>query len=50
MISVLLLSAWLLKEPLTQHHLVGAVPIVAGIVCLGRAEADDPHSPADSTS
>ena len=44
-ISVLLLSAWLLNEPLTLHHLVGAVLIVAGIVCLGRAEADDPHSP-----
>ena len=49
-ISVLLLSAWPLKEPLTLHHLVGAVLIVAGIVCLGRAEADDPHSPAESTS
>ena len=24
--------------------------IVAGIVCLGRAEADDPHSPAESTA
>jgi drug/metabolite transporter (DMT)-like permease len=49
-ISVLLLSAWLLNEPLTLHHLLGAVLIVAGIVCLGRAEADDPHSPAESTS
>ena len=42
---MLLLSAWLLNEPLTLHHLVGTVLIVAGIVCLGRAEADDPHSP-----
>ncbi len=49
-ISVLLLSAWLLNEPLTLHHLLGAVLIVAGIVCLGRAEADDPHSPAESAS
>lgn len=43
-ISVLLLSAWLLHEPLTLHHLIGAVLIVAGIICLGRAEADDPHA------
>jgi drug/metabolite transporter (DMT)-like permease len=42
-VSVLLLSAWLLHEPLTLHHLLGAVLIVAGILCLGRAEAADPH-------
>jgi drug/metabolite transporter (DMT)-like permease len=42
-VSVLLLSAWLLHEPLTLPHLLGAVLIVAGILCLGRAEAADPH-------
>lgn len=42
-VSVLLLSAWLLHEPLTAHHLFGAGLIVIGILCLGRAEAHDPH-------
>lgn len=43
-VSVLLLSAWLLHEPLTLHHLLGAALIVVGILCLGRAETDDPHA------
>ncbi|MBN8768744.1 MAG: EamA family transporter [Stenotrophomonas nitritireducens] len=45
-VSVLLLSAWLLHEPVGPLHLLGAALIVAGIVCLGVAESDDPHSPA----
>ena len=35
-ISVLPLSAWLLNEPPTLHHLVGTVLIVAGIVARSR--------------
>lgn len=46
-VSVLLLSAWLLHEPLTAHHLLGAGLIVVGILCLGRAEAHDPHHADD---
>ncbi|MCL7713999.1 DMT family transporter [Stenotrophomonas mori] len=45
-VSVLLLSAWLLHEPVGPLHLLGAALIVAGIVCLGVAESDDPHAPA----
>ncbi|NID17173.1 DMT family transporter [Luteibacter yeojuensis] len=37
-VSVMLLSVWLLHEPLTATRIVGAVAIVAGIVCLGLAE------------
>lgn len=44
-VSVLLLSAWLLHEPLTWHHLLGATLIIAGILCLGRAEAAHPDAP-----
>lgn len=47
-VSVLLLSAWLLHEPVGPLHLLGAVLIVAGIVCLGVAESDDPHAPAEA--
>jgi drug/metabolite transporter (DMT)-like permease len=38
MVSVMLLSVWLLHEPLTFGRVVGALAIVAGIVCLGMAE------------
>lgn len=44
-VSVLLLSAWLLHEPIGPIHLLGAALIVGGIVCLGVAESDDPHAP-----
>jgi len=40
LVSVMLLSVWLLHEPLTSTRIVGAVTIVAGIVCLGLAERD----------
>jgi drug/metabolite transporter (DMT)-like permease len=39
-ISVMLLSVWLFHEPLTATRVLGAVAIVAGIVCLGLAEAE----------
>lgn len=38
-VSVLLLSAWCLGEPLTGVHLLGAGLILAGVACLARAEA-----------
>lgn len=44
-VSVLLLSAWLLHEPVGPLHLFGAALIVTGIVCLGVAESNDPHAP-----
>jgi drug/metabolite transporter (DMT)-like permease len=37
-VSVLLVSAWLLGEPITLVHLVGAALILAGVACLARAE------------
>lgn len=37
-VSVLLLSAWLFGDALTPSRIIGAVLIVAGIVCLGLAE------------
>ncbi|MGE4367639.1 EamA family transporter [Stenotrophomonas acidaminiphila] len=47
-VSVLLLSAWLLHERVGPLHLLGAALIVTGIVCLGVAESGDPHSPAEA--
>ncbi|MFA5494611.1 MAG: EamA family transporter [Porticoccaceae bacterium] len=44
-VSVLLLSALLLHEPVGPVHLLGAALIVAGILCLGIAESADPHAP-----
>jgi drug/metabolite transporter (DMT)-like permease len=38
LVSVMLLSVWLFNEPLTLAHVLGAVAIIAGIVCLGLAE------------
>ncbi|KRE88423.1 hypothetical protein ASG87_07390 [Frateuria sp. Soil773] len=38
-VSVTLLSVWLFHEPLTLPHALGAVAIVAGIVCLGLDES-----------
>jgi drug/metabolite transporter (DMT)-like permease len=45
-VSVLLLSIWLFNEPLTVTKLLGALLILAGIVCLGLAERDNPSDPA----
>lgn len=39
-VSVTLLSAWLLHEPLTLPRILGAVTIVAGILCLAAAERE----------
>ena len=46
-VSVMLLSVWLLHEPLTASRVLGAVAIVAGIVCLGAAERDAPAAVPD---
>jgi len=46
-VSVMLLSVWLLHEPLTAPRVLGAVAIVAGIVCLGAAERDVPEAIPD---
>lgn len=43
-ISVMLLSVWLFNEPLTPARVLGAAAIVAGIVCLGLAETNDPDA------
>lgn len=40
-VSVMLLSFWLFQEPLTWPRALGALAIVAGIVCLGLAERDE---------
>jgi drug/metabolite transporter (DMT)-like permease len=40
-VTVLALSAWLLGEPVTGVHLAGAALILAGVVCLARAESQD---------
>ncbi|EIM04312.1 EamA family transporter [Rhodanobacter denitrificans] len=46
-VSVMLLSVWLFHEPLSLSRVLGAVAIVAGIVCLGLAESDSaPGVPA----
>lgn len=39
-VSVTLLSAWLLHEPLTLPRVLGAATIVAGILCLAAAERE----------
>jgi drug/metabolite transporter (DMT)-like permease len=46
-VSVMLLSVWLFGEHLNAARVVGAIAILAGIVCLGMAEGreqtpDDP--------
>lgn len=43
-VSVMLLSIWLFDEPLTTPRVLGALAIVAGIVCLGLAESHE-HVP-----
>lgn len=40
-VSVMLLSVWLFHEPLSLPRVLGALAIVAGIVCLGVAETGD---------
>lgn len=38
-VSVMLVSWWLFAEPVTPTQMVGALVIVAGIVCLALAES-----------
>jgi drug/metabolite transporter (DMT)-like permease len=40
-VSVLLLSHWLLGEALTLGRVLGALAILAGILCLALSERDD---------
>jgi drug/metabolite transporter (DMT)-like permease len=40
-VSVMVLSWWMFAEPLTVTKMVGAVAIVAGIVCLAVAEGGE---------
>lgn len=46
-VSVMLLSVWLFDEHLTLPRVLGAVAIVAGIVCLGLAESREHMPDAD---
>ena len=43
-VSVMLLSVWLFDEHLNLARVLGAVAIIAGIVCLGLAESRE-HVP-----
>jgi len=43
-VSVMLLSVWLFNEHLTLGRVLGALAILAGIVCLGFAESNE-HVP-----
>lgn len=45
-VSVMLLSIWLFHEPLRLPHVLGAIAIVTGIVCLGFAESRE-HVPEE---
>lgn len=45
-VSVMLLSLWLFHEQLTLPRVLGALAIVAGIVCLGFAESRE-HVPEE---
>ncbi|MDE1893183.1 MAG: EamA family transporter [Pseudomonadota bacterium] len=48
-VSVMLLSVWLFDEHLTLPRVLGAIAIVAGIVCLGLAESrEHVAEPADA--
>lgn len=47
-VSVMLLSIWLFDEHLTLPRVVGALLIVAGIVCLGLAESDEQPPATDA--
>jgi len=40
----MLLSVWLFDEHLTAARVLGAIAIIAGIVCLGLAESRE-HAP-----
>jgi len=40
-VSVMVLSYWVFSEPVTPAQIVGALAIVAGILCLAFAEGDE---------
>lgn len=40
-VSVMALSYWVFNEPVTPTQVIGALAIVAGIVCLAFAEGDE---------
>jgi drug/metabolite transporter (DMT)-like permease len=46
-VSVMLLSLWLFHEALTLPRVLGALAIVAGIVCLGLAERNETPAEAE---
>jgi Membrane transporters of cations and cationic drugs len=47
-VSVMLLSVWLFDEHLNTARVLGAISIIAGIVCLGMAESrEHPPEPAE---
>jgi drug/metabolite transporter (DMT)-like permease len=46
-VSVMLLSIWLFDEHLTLPRALGAIAIVAGIVCLGLAESREQTVPVE---
>lgn len=48
-VSVMLLSVWLFDEHLTLPRVLGAIAIVAGIVCLGLAESREHVPDADES-
>lgn len=43
-VSVMVLSIWLFHETLTLPKVIGALAILAGIVCLGMAERSSPDA------
>ncbi len=47
-VSVMLLSVWLFDEHLNLARVLGAIAIIAGIVCLGLAESREHVSDAAS--
>jgi drug/metabolite transporter (DMT)-like permease len=40
-VSVMVLSYWVFSEPVTPVQMLGALAIVAGIICLAFAEGDE---------
>lgn len=49
-VSVMLLSVWLFGEHLNPARVLGAIAIIAGIVCLGLAESREQATDATSAT
>jgi drug/metabolite transporter (DMT)-like permease len=47
-VSVMLLSVWLFDDHLNITRVLGAIAIIAGIVCLGLAESREQVPDAES--